>query len=64
MDRGLKTRFLTSWERHFNGAELPISFYYTDREDGAGQVPPSGGAHVHDRRACPGAKGLVAQVRS
>ncbi len=35
MDMAMKARFLESWNRHFSGAELPISFYYTDRDDAA-----------------------------
>lgn len=31
MDMALKTRFVESWDRYFSGAELPISFYYTDQ---------------------------------
>ncbi len=39
MDMALKTTFIESWNRHFGGAELPIVFYYTDREDRAERVP-------------------------
>jgi len=38
MDMTLKTRFVESWNRHFNGAELPITFYYTNAEDTAERV--------------------------
>ncbi len=27
MDMAMKARFVESWNRHFNGAEIPISFY-------------------------------------
>ena len=32
MDLGLKAQFLDQWAKHFPGAELPITFYYTDDE--------------------------------
>ncbi len=42
MDMILKTKFLDSWNRYFDNAELPIVFYYTDEEDRAERVlPPS-----------------------
>ncbi len=40
MDRTLKNRFLEAWKRYFGDAELPIAFYYTDKEDPAEPVPP------------------------
>ncbi len=40
MDMSLKNSFIGSWNRYFGGAELPIVFYYTDREDQAELVPP------------------------
>jgi uncharacterized protein (DUF169 family) len=39
MDMAMKTRFVESWNRYFSGAELPISFYYTNAEDAAERVP-------------------------
>ncbi len=33
MDMEMKTRFIESWTRYFSGAELPISFYYTNGND-------------------------------
>jgi hypothetical protein len=30
MDIELKDRFLTLWEKYFDGTELPIFFYYTN----------------------------------
>jgi len=38
MDMVVKARFVESWNKYFNSAELPISFYYTDREDAAERV--------------------------
>lgn len=38
MDMAKKARFVELWSRYFNGAELPISFYYTDRKDAAERV--------------------------
>ncbi|MFH1618959.1 MAG: DUF169 domain-containing protein [bacterium] len=43
MDMTLKTKFVEAWNKYFNGAELPIVFYYTDEGDRAERVaPPSG----------------------
>jgi hypothetical protein len=39
MDMAIKTRFVDSWNRYFSGAELPISFYYTNADDAAERVP-------------------------
>jgi hypothetical protein len=33
MDRAFKETFSQRWDRYFSGAELPLVFYYTDRED-------------------------------
>ena len=33
----LKESFLEKWNKHFPGAELPITFYYTD-EEGKGEL--------------------------
>jgi uncharacterized protein (DUF169 family) len=38
MDMALKEKFLSLWEKYFNGAELPITFYYSDQEKGAEAV--------------------------
>lgn len=35
MDMELKQQFAERWERYFDGADLPITFYYTDRENAA-----------------------------
>ncbi|KPL02142.1 MAG: hypothetical protein AMJ90_06645 [candidate division Zixibacteria bacterium SM23_73_2] len=43
MDAKIKDKFLQLWEKYFNGAELPIAFYYTDREGSAELVKPSSG---------------------
>jgi hypothetical protein len=40
MDMTLKLKFMSSWQRYFNDAELPITFYYTSQPGGAKQVPP------------------------
>ena len=39
MDMQLKEKFLAGWRKYFPGAELPICFYYTDKEPGADYVP-------------------------
>jgi hypothetical protein len=40
MDMAIKDTFSLLWRRHFNSAELPISFYYTDEEGHAEKVKP------------------------
>ncbi len=40
MDIELKEKFIELWRRYFNGAELPIAFYYTDEEGHAELVRP------------------------
>lgn len=43
MDIKIKEKFIGLWKRYFDGAELPIAFYYTDMEGCAEVVkPPSG----------------------
>ena len=37
MDLEFKDKFLSLWKKYFNGAELPIAFYYTDQE-GRGEL--------------------------
>jgi uncharacterized protein (DUF169 family) len=39
MDRTLQTKFIDSWNKYFDSAELPLAFYYSDRPGGAEQVP-------------------------
>jgi hypothetical protein len=34
VEDGLRGRFLSAWNRHFPGAELPIAFWYTDGDAG------------------------------
>jgi len=41
MNLGIKERFRVLWERYFNHAELPISFYYTNEEGHAELVEPN-----------------------
>jgi len=41
MNLGIKEKFGVLWERYFNHAELPISFYYTDEEGHAELVEPN-----------------------
>jgi len=31
MDMQIKDRFITLWRKYFNNAELPITFYYSDK---------------------------------
>jgi len=40
MDMRMKDRFLHLWEKYFDGAELPITFYYTDDAKPAEMVKP------------------------
>ena len=35
MNKEIKEDFLRRWKRYFDGAELPIAFYYTDEREGA-----------------------------
>jgi uncharacterized protein (DUF169 family) len=44
MDMNLKETFREKWEKYFNGAELPITFYYTD-EEGRGELVPTPTGH-------------------
>lgn len=39
MDKALQTKFIDLWSRYFGGAELPLTFYYTDQGDRAERVP-------------------------
>lgn len=41
MDMKLKEKFLAGWAKYFPGAELPLAFYYTDKEGPALPKPPS-----------------------
>jgi len=40
METSYKERFTMLWKKYFNGAELPITFYYTDEEGHADLVKP------------------------
>jgi len=43
MDIATKERFSELWNTHFPGADLPVTFYYTDKDDRAELVaPPTG----------------------
>ncbi len=43
MEPALKTGFLEQWRRYFGEAELPLAFYYAERDDGSQKVAqPSG----------------------
>ena len=43
MDIKFREKFLRLWKKYFNGAELPIVFYYTDEQKGSELIrPPSG----------------------
>ncbi len=41
MDESLKQHFLTQWQNYFPGAELPITWYYTDQPT---EAPATSGA--------------------
>jgi len=43
MDMDIKAKFMTLWEKYFDGAELPIVFYYTDEAREVELVEPSRG---------------------
>jgi len=36
----MKEKFIRLWRKYFNNAELPITFYYTDKSMGTGLVNP------------------------
>lgn len=40
MDIEIKEKFLKLWRKYFNGAELPVIFYYTDEEKGGALFLP------------------------
>jgi uncharacterized protein (DUF169 family) len=40
MDMSLKDRFIALWKQYFDGAELPITFYYTNEEERIKPVEP------------------------
>jgi uncharacterized protein (DUF169 family) len=41
MDMKIKEEFIVLWKKYFEGAELPITFYYTDEEGRAELAKPS-----------------------
>jgi uncharacterized protein (DUF169 family) len=43
MDMNIKGKFIRLWEKYFNRAELPITFYYTDETGGVEVVKPAVG---------------------
>ena len=43
MDMEMKERFTKRWERYFDGADLPVAFFYRDEDGGAGRVKPPAG---------------------
>ena len=43
MDMKVKEKFIRHWEKYFNGAELPITFYYANEARGAEVVKLSSG---------------------
>lgn len=43
MDMKIKEKFISLWEKYFNGPELPITFYYTDEAGRAEVVKPCSG---------------------
>jgi len=40
MDNTIKEEFIKLWQKYFNGAELPIVFFYTDNENAAPKAKP------------------------
>jgi len=43
LEKSIRDGFMTKWKKYFNGAELPITFYYTDETGRAGMAPRSTG---------------------
>jgi uncharacterized protein (DUF169 family) len=44
MDIHVRDTFVQLWDKYFDGAELPITFYYTDEEGRAQLVEPGSGS--------------------
>jgi uncharacterized protein (DUF169 family) len=44
MDISFKDNFIKLWQKYFNNAGLPITFYYTDKEGQAELIKPGSGA--------------------
>jgi hypothetical protein len=44
MDMNLKQQFLERWEKYTGGADLPLTFYYTDQAGQGGSAAPAGSA--------------------
>jgi hypothetical protein len=42
MNIEIRDHFIQQWKKYFNNADLPITFYYTDKPDEAEIVPSSG----------------------
>ena len=40
MDMSIKEKFLTLWKKYFNNAELPITFYFANKESNVEKVEP------------------------
>ena len=38
MDKNYRDHFLKQWKKYFGGAELPVTFYYTDNPEGCSVV--------------------------
>ncbi|MFC1899985.1 DUF169 domain-containing protein [Chloroflexota bacterium] len=59
MDMKIKAKFLELWKKYFNNAELPIIFYYTDKESHVNNAVPGSiqrcviGALVEARKGNP-----------
>ena len=45
MDLTFRDKFMVLWEKYFNGAELPMIFYYTDKEGRGELVQPPETVH-------------------
>ena len=41
MEMKIKEKFIALWKKYFNGAELPITFYYTDQPEGIEEPKPA-----------------------
>jgi uncharacterized protein (DUF169 family) len=42
MEMKIKDEFIRCWDKYFDGAELPITFYYTDQAGSAEMIKPAG----------------------
>ncbi len=45
MDMAIKAKFERLWQKYFDGAELPLGFFYTDEAPGSARMPKPATGH-------------------